>query len=107
MRAATEFLAEKNIAKIEGWFASGGSKRGWTTWTVGAVKCDTCPKIIGIAPLVPIVPDLTAEVHRMWRSYNAFTFAFADYKDTDFFKSIDDPIWQSAMQVIDPIHHLE
>jgi len=31
----------------------------------GAVRCETCAaKIIAIAPLVPIVPELLKEVHR-------------------------------------------
>lgn len=64
MRAAQEFLKENGIAQIEGWVVGGASKRGWTTWDVGAAKCESCPaKIIGITPLVPIVPDIRGEVH--------------------------------------------
>lgn len=67
MRAAQEFLAQENIAQIEGWTVSGGSKRGWTTWMVGATECESCAaKIIAIAPVVPIVPDIHKDVHRMW-----------------------------------------
>lgn len=70
MRGAQEFLAKANIAKIGGWVAAGASKRGWTTWMVGAVTCPTCPNIVAIAPLVPIVPNLRAEIHRMWQAYH-------------------------------------
>ena len=67
MRAAQEFLKEKNIADIEGWVVSGSSKRGWTSWDVGATRCESCPaKILAIAPLVPIVPDIIKEVHQQW-----------------------------------------
>ena len=32
MRAAEEFMAERNISqKIDGWTVSGASKRGWTS----------------------------------------------------------------------------
>lgn len=58
MRAVTEFAAQKNIAKIEGWVPTGMSKRGWTTWAVGFTTCETCVKIVGIAPMVPIVPAM-------------------------------------------------
>ena len=64
MRAAQEFLKQKQVAEIEGWVVAGASKRGWTTWDVGAVKCDSCPaKVIALCPLVPIVPDIQKEVH--------------------------------------------
>jgi PhoPQ-activated pathogenicity-related protein len=66
MRAAQEFLKEQNIAEVEGWVVAGASKRGWTTWLVGATKCESCVKILAINPLVPIVPDLIKEVHRQW-----------------------------------------
>jgi PhoPQ-activated pathogenicity-related protein len=59
MKAAEEFIKEKKFATLEaGWFMSGASKRGWTTWIAGAAKCDDCVNIIGIVPLVPIVPSL-------------------------------------------------
>jgi PhoPQ-activated pathogenicity-related protein len=65
MRAAQEFLKEQNIAQLEGWIVAGASKRGWTTWLAGATKCESCPiNILGIVPLVPIVPDLIKEIHR-------------------------------------------
>ena len=66
MKAAQEFMSTNGIADIEGWVVTGASKRGWTTWDVGVTRCSSCVKIIGIAPLVPIVPDIQAEVHRMW-----------------------------------------
>lgn len=67
MRAAQEFLKKKGIAEIEGWVVGGASKRGWTTWDVGAAKCESCPaKILGLTPLVPIVPDISKEVHMQW-----------------------------------------
>lgn len=44
---------------------TGASKRGWTTYLVGAAKCkENCVNILGIMPLVPIVPDLRTELHR-------------------------------------------
>jgi PhoPQ-activated pathogenicity-related protein len=80
MRAAQEFLKEKNIADIEGWVVGGGSKRGWTSWDIGATKCETCPaKIKAITPIVGIVPELQKEIHRQWRSYGGFTWAFQDF----------------------------
>jgi PhoPQ-activated pathogenicity-related protein len=108
MRAAQEFLKDQNIAKIEGWVVAGASKRGWTTWMVGATKCESCAaKILAINPLVPIVPDLVKEIHRQWQAYNGFTFAFSDYTAANLTQHMDDPKFAKALEVIDPINYME
>ena len=83
MKAATEWLDKTGMAQIDGWVVSGASKRGWTTWMVGATApvCSWCPKVIGITPLVPIVPYLNHSVHLQRQSLGGFTFAFRDYLD--------------------------
>jgi PhoPQ-activated pathogenicity-related protein len=92
MRAVQEFLKEQKMAEIEGWVVSGASKRGWTTWDVGATDCKTCPaKILAITPLVPIVPNIIDEVHRQWRSYNGFTLEFEDYTALNITERMDSP----------------
>ena len=83
MRAAEEFMAEMGISQnIEGWIVSGASKRGWTSQLIAATECKTCSKVIAMMPVVPIVPDVILDVHRQWKSYNGFTFAFQPYLDT-------------------------
>ena len=83
MRAAQEFMHEEKIADIDGWIAYGASKRGMTSWMIGTSICDKpyCPKIKGIVPIVPIVPNLNAGVHEQWRAMGGFSFAFSDYMD--------------------------
>lgn len=107
MRAAEEFTTQKKIAAIEGWFVAGASKRGWTTWLVGSATCESCPKILGIAPLVPIVPNLREEMHRQWKSYNGWTFAFADYIAINLTQKVDDPDFAPALDIIDPMNYLD
>ena len=107
MRAAEEFLGSQ-IDKDHGWIVAGASKRGWTTWMVGSVACASCPKIRGIAPLVPIVPDLHAEMHRQWQSYGGWTFAFKDYTDVNMTSHIDDDVFvNGALKVIDPKYYYD
>jgi PhoPQ-activated pathogenicity-related protein len=64
MRAAEDFTRQKGWADIKGWIISGASKRGWTAWMIGAATCPKCSNVIGIAPLVPIVPNLGLTMHR-------------------------------------------
>jgi PhoPQ-activated pathogenicity-related protein len=105
MRAVEEFTAKQKIAEIEGWFVAGASKRGWTTWMVGSATCESCPTILGIAPLVPIVPNLVADMHRQWMAYGGWTFAFSDYIAVNLTLHVDDPVFTKAMEVIDPMYY--
>ena len=58
MQAAKEFMIQKFGAdKDLAYTVCGASKRGWTTWLVGGVTCESCPEIVGIFPLVPIGPS--------------------------------------------------
>merc|ERR1719453_2953777 len=107
MRAAQDFIQHSGIADIEGWVVAGASKRGWTTWDVAITRCESCVKILAIAPLVPIVPSINAEVHRMWQSYGGFTWAFQDYLVLNLTQRMGTPEWQLAEKIIDPIEYLD
>lgn len=90
---------------ITGWVVGGASKRGWTTWMVGAVDpaaCDWCPTVVGLTPLVPIVPFLNHSVHMQRRSLGGFTFAFRDYLQAGVLHHMDTDIFAGALQVVDP-----
>lgn len=107
MRSVQEYTKQAGIADIDGWVVSGASKRGWTTWMVGAVNCPTCPNIDAIAPIVPIVPNLQVGVHHMWRAFGGFTFAFNDYTDVNFTTRIDDPATAGLFKIVDPINYVD
>ena len=55
MDAITEFNDKEGFApKIENWCITGASKRGWTTWMVGAVD----PRVNCLAPMVETFVDM-------------------------------------------------
>lgn len=108
MKAVEQYVTQKKIAEIKGWLVSGASKRGWTSWMVGATEpFDGLPNVIAIAPLVPIVPDLVSEIHRQWMSYDGFTFAFEDYVAVNFTQLLDGPEFASALKIVDPMYYGE
>ena len=109
MRAAGDFMSERGIAEVEGWVVAGTSKRGWTTWMVGAARCvaSWCPKVIAIAPLVPIVPNIIHDMHHMWKSYDGFTVEFIDYTSANITTYLDTAPFADIMQIVDPINYLD
>lgn len=109
MRAAEQFTAQRQLGSPDGWIVAGASKRGWTTWMVGAAAagCTNCSRVVALAPLVPIVPDIRAEVHRQWQSYNGFTFAFKDYAEAGIIPLIDEDGFTKLAEIVDPKYYTD
>ena len=103
MKAAQDFILQEKLAEPRGWFAMGASKRGWTTWLVAGATCQECVNILGIAPLVPIVPSLQAELHRQWQAYEGFSFAFQPFMDIGLLARLDEEWTTFGMGTIDPL----
>ena len=83
---------------------SGASKRGWTTWLVGAVD----PR--RVMTIIPIVLDLINFVsfsHHQYRAYNGWTWALKDYTDMNIMTRLEDPNMISLQQLIDPYFYKE
>jgi hypothetical protein len=51
------------------------------------------------------VPNITTEVHKQWRSYNGFTWAFKPYMDVGLVQYLDTPQNVKAMSIIDPANY--
>ena len=107
MDAMTEYVKVKrpelNTA-LDYYTVSGASKRGWTTWDVGAVD----PK--RVMAIVPIVLDAInfAEVeHHQYRSYGGWTYALQDYIDMNITERFDDPNMVLLQENVDPYFYKE
>jgi PhoPQ-activated pathogenicity-related protein len=102
MDAMKEFMLlrfpEKGVS-LDYFSVSGASKRGWTTWLVGAVD----PKRVQI--IVPVVLDainFVAVEHHQYRSYGGWTYALSDYTDMNITYRFDDPNMNLLQQYEDP-----
>ena len=63
--------------KVDGFVVAGGSKRGWTTWLVGAVD----KRVVAIVPIVINVLNVNATAIHHWRAMGYFSPALQDYVD--------------------------
>jgi PhoPQ-activated pathogenicity-related protein len=79
MTAVQQFAAttEGGGLKIDGFVVAGGSKRGWTTWLVGAVD----RRVVGIVPIVISVLNVDQTAIHHWRAMGYFSPALQDYVD--------------------------
>jgi PhoPQ-activated pathogenicity-related protein len=107
MDAMKEFVAIKLPqlgAQLDYFAVSGASKRGWTTWLVGAVD----PKrVMVIVPIVLDAINFVAVEHHEYRSYGGWTYALADYVDLNITMRFDDPNMNLLQQNVDPYFYRE
>ena len=99
MDTITEWTQQNLGNQIDYYGVAGASKRGWTTWDVGAVDPDR------VTLIVPIVLDAInfAEVeHHQWKSYGGWTYALQDYYDMDIMTRLDIPEMQLLQTIVDP-----
>lgn len=81
MDTITEFSAKKfpdMNYQLDYYSVSGASKRGWTTYLVGAV--DT-KRVMLISPIVLDIINFAENLHRQYKSYNGWSDALVDYTD--------------------------
>ena len=105
MTAAEQFVNKKlgqDIA-LENWMVAGASKRGWTTWMVGAV--DRRVKII--CPLVMDLLRINQQMHSHFSNLGGYTFAFEDYYWENLTHYVDTDMLGALSKHVDPWSYRE
>jgi PhoPQ-activated pathogenicity-related protein len=98
------FAAKKNPqVDLTKFVVAGASKRGWTTWTTGAVD----KRVIGIIPIVMDLLNMAKNLHHMYRAYGGWTFAFKDYLDLNITMYLDDPRLEQLAAIVDPYAYID
>jgi PhoPQ-activated pathogenicity-related protein len=107
MDAMNEFVTQELPqlgAQLDYFSISGASKRGWTTWLVGAVD----PKrVMAIAPVVLDAVNFVAVEHHEFRSYGGWSYALQDYIDMHLTTRFDDPNMILLQQNEDPYFYFD
>lgn len=98
MDCTVEYVQRTYSRTISKFIVAGASKRGWTTWTTGAVD----NRIIAIVPIVMDALNFHTNVHHFWRALGGWSFALSDYYAMNFTRRIDDPNLANLTAVVDP-----
>jgi PhoPQ-activated pathogenicity-related protein len=96
-------LVQMEQPEIDGFFVVGGSKRGWTTWTVAAVD----KRVIGIAPAVIDVLNVVACLDNHHAAYGFWAPAVGDYEDMNILSRIHTPEFAALCDVVDPYTYVD
>lgn len=98
MDAIQQAVRKARAAEINHFVVSGGSKRGWTTWTTGAVD----KRVVAIAPIVIDVLNVRDSMEHHYRAYGFWAPAIDDYVNMGVMNWYDTPAFEALMQLVDP-----
>ena len=105
MDAITAFAASADGggSKVARYVVSGGSKRGWTTWTTAAV--DT--RVVAIAPAVIDMLNIDPSFIHHWRAYGAWSDAINDYVEHGIMNWMGTSQFRALMKIEEPYEYRE
>jgi len=104
MDAVQEFMASSagGKVKIDGFVVAGGSKRGWTTWLVGAVD----KRVVAIVPMVIDALNSEAITKHHFEAYGFFSPSLKDYVNQGIFPHrIGTPEYRAVLEIEDPYEY--
>ena len=101
VKAAMDALERTN--GFSKFVVTGGSKRGWTSWLVGALDD---PRVVGIAPAVFDNLDFPAQLEQQRRYWGGYSPMIADYTDRGLQELLGSVRGKALMRLVDPIHSL-
>jgi PhoPQ-activated pathogenicity-related protein len=105
MTAVQEFLASEGggARAIRRFVVAGGSKRGWTTWLIGALDA----RVRAIIPIVINVLDPDAVTRHHWRAMGYFSPAIRDYVEAGITPGmIGHPGIRAVRRIEDPLSYI-
>ncbi|CAH1784288.1 unnamed protein product [Owenia fusiformis] len=96
------FAKEKDSRyNIDKFMPAGESKRGWTTWMVGAVD----RRVFAMTPMVLSILNFKQVLMKHWQSLGGWTFAFGDFYTEGVTAHFDNPNLQLMADVVDPFSY--
>lgn len=102
MDVVQEICASKHKA-VEGFFITGASKRGWTTWGVAAVD----DRVIGAAPVVIDMLNLIPSFQHHWRCYGEWAPAIDPYVNLGIMDWMETDEFRAMLELVEPYEYLD
>lgn len=97
MDTLQHYCREKGFANLEQFVIAGASKRGWTTWLVGAVD----RRVKAIVPLVMDLLHFRTNLIHHYQSLGGWSIAFEDYYELELTRYVNTPLMSRMGEVID------
>ncbi len=95
-------VVEKNGGKkVDQFVVMGGSKRGWTTWTTGAVD----KRVVAIVPAVIDMLNMVPSFVHHWQVYGFWAPAINDYVEHDIMKYSGTKRYGEMLKVVEPYEY--
>lgn len=103
MDTVTQFMgsAEGGGLKVEKYVVTGGSKRGWTTWTTAVVD----KRVVAIMPAVIDLLNMTPSFIHHWRVYGFWAPAVGDYVEHGVMEWTETAEFQKLMRLVEPYEY--
>lgn len=103
MDTVTAFCAspERGGVKVDKFVVSGGSKRGWTTWTTAAVDS----RVVAIVPIVIDLLNLEKSFDHHYRAYGFYAPAVKDYMDMHIMEWGGTPQCRALLKIEEPYEY--
>jgi PhoPQ-activated pathogenicity-related protein len=103
MDTVTSFCASSTAGglKIDSFIVSGGSKRGWTTWTTAAVD----KRVVAIIPLVIDLLNIEPSFRHHLAAYGYYAPAVGDYELMGIMKWQGTPQYRALMKIEEPYQY--
>ena len=103
MDAVQEFAAQQWSLPLQTFTVVGGSKRGWTTWLVGA----TDPRATAIAPVVIDMLNLGAQLSHQRAVWGDLSYKISPYTDINLPGRLDSAGGRALQRIVDPYSYRE
>ena len=98
MDAVSEVVKNQYQKELNHFVVGGASKRGWTTWTTGAVD----DRVVAIAPVVIDMLNLVPSFQHHWRNYGFWAPAVGDYVREGVMDWVGTPEFDRLLAITEP-----
>ena len=103
MDCVESLFSTGNESRIIDFVVAGASKRGWTTWTTGAVDS----RVKAMIPIVIDVLNVETSFEHHWETYGFWAPAIQDYVDMGTVDWWGTPELRALLKLVDPLSYNE